>query len=250
MEGQEEYIEALITLHSGLERQGPGDPDFSDFIIRQLPELPPHPVIADIGCGAGAGALILASKFHSRIKAVDFSKEFLDQMMHRAGQDGLQDLIESIECDMGKLDWEPGSIDLLWSEGAAYNISFEGALKAWRPLMATNGIAVISEMNYFSKDVPDNVVQYMKHAYPGIKTESENRELINSSGFKLLALHRLPPSAWWDNYYDPLRENITALKDSGDDVMQAVINETEEEMKFFKEYHKDYGYTFYIMRAV
>ncbi len=40
MEGQEKYIEALITLHSGLERQGPGDPDFSDFIIRQLPELP------------------------------------------------------------------------------------------------------------------------------------------------------------------------------------------------------------------
>ena len=131
MEGQEKYIEALIALHSGLERQGPGDPDFSDFIIRQLAELPPHPRIADIGCGAGAGALILARKYHSKVKAVDFSKEFLDQMMHRARLEGLEDLIEPIECDMGKLDWEPGTIDLLWSEGAAYNISFEGALKAW-----------------------------------------------------------------------------------------------------------------------
>ena len=43
MEGLGKYIEALITLHSGLERQGPGDPDFSDFIIEQLPELPQHP---------------------------------------------------------------------------------------------------------------------------------------------------------------------------------------------------------------
>ena len=86
MEEQEKYIEALIKLHSGLERQGPGDSDFSDYIIKQLPELPPNPRIADIGCGAGAGALILAKKYHSKVKAVDFSKEFLDQMMHQARQ--------------------------------------------------------------------------------------------------------------------------------------------------------------------
>ncbi len=47
-----------------------------------------------------------------------------------------------------------------------------------------------------------------------------------------------------------LRENIMALKDTGDDVMQAVINETEEEMKFFKQHQLDYGYTYYLMRAV
>ncbi|MBT8439362.1 MAG: class I SAM-dependent methyltransferase [Gammaproteobacteria bacterium] len=250
MEDQEKYIEALITLHSGLQRQGPGDPDFSDFIIEQLPELPPHPRIADIGCGAGAGALILAGRYQSKVKAVDLSKVFLNQMMQRARLEGLEDLIEPIECDMGKLDWEPGTIDLLWSEGAAYNISFEGALKAWRPLMAANGIAVISEMNYFSKDAPEIVAQYMKHAYPGIKTESENIELINSSGFKFLALHRLPSKAWWGNYYDPLREKIMALKDTGDHVMRAVINEMGEEMKFFKAHQEDYGYTYYIMRAV
>lgn len=250
MEGLEEYIGALITLHSGVDRQGPGDPDFSCFIIDQLPKLPANPRIADIGCGAGAGALILARRFHSRIKAVDFSKAFLDQMMRRARLEGLEEWIEPIECDMGKLEWEKGSIDLLWSEGAAYNISFEGALKAWRPLMAANGIAVISEMNYFSNDVPKAVMQYMKNAYPGIMTESENSDLINSSGFKLLAMHRLPSKAWWGNYYDPLRENITALKDSSDDVMQTVINDTEEEMKFFKEHQEDYGYTYYIMRAV
>lgn len=250
MEVQEKYIEALIRLHSGLERQGPGDAGFSDYIIKQLPELTPNPRIADIGCGAGAGALILARKYRSKIKAVDFSNEFLDQMMRQAKQEGLEDLIEPIECDMGNLDWDLESIDLLWSEGAAYNITFEGALKAWRPLIAENGIAVISEMNYFSNNVPESVVHYMKSAYPGIKTESKNVDLICSSRFEVLAVHRLPSKAWWDNYYEPLRENIKALKDTNDEVMQAVIHETEEEMKFFKEHHEDYGYTFYIMRAV
>lgn len=250
MEDQEKYTEALIKLYSGLERQGPGDPGFSDYILNQLPELPPNPRVADIGCGTGAGALILAGKYRSKVKAVDFSNDFLDQMMNRARQEGLEDLIEPIECNMGNLNWKLETIDLLWSEGAAYIITFEGALKAWRPFMAKNGVAVISEMNYFSNDVPEVVTQYMKNIYPGIKTESKNVDLINSSGFEFLAAHRLPLKAWWDNYYDPLRENIMALKDSSDEVMQAVIHETEEEMKSFKEHHEDYGYTFYIMRAV
>ena len=250
MVAHDQYVKALIELHSGLERQGPGDAGFTEDIINQIPELPPNPRIADIGCGAGAGTLILAKKYHSKIKAVDFSREFLDQLMDKARKEGLEDLIDPIECDMGSLNWKPGTIDLLWSEGAAYNITFEGALEAWRPLMAADGIAVISEMNYFSDNVPEIVAQYMKNAYPGIKTESDNVDIINSSGYTVLTLQRLPSHAWWDNYYNPLQDNIMALKDSGDLTMQAVINETEEEMKFFKEHEAHYGYTYYIMRAV
>jgi cyclopropane fatty-acyl-phospholipid synthase-like methyltransferase len=250
MEVDEKYIEALIRLHSGLKRQGPGDQAFSLFILQKLPGLPPNPRIADIGCGAGAGALILAKKYGSKVRAVDFSKVFLDQMMNYAGQQGIEDLIEPVECDMGKLDWEPESIDLLWSEGAAYNITFEGALKAWRPLLPVGGIVVISEMNFFTDNAPSSVVEYMKTAYPGIKTESKNVELINLSGFTFLELHRLPSRAWWENYYGPLQENLLQLKCVDDEVMQMVIHETEEEMQFFEKNHKVYGYTFYIMRAI
>ena len=250
MEEQEKYIRALVELHRGLERQGPGDTDYSNYIISQIPELPTNPRIADIGCGAGAGTLFLADKFKSKVRAVDFSREFLDELEDRAKQSGLAHLVETIECDMGNLNWEPGSIDLLWSEGAAYNITFEGALKAWRPLMASNGIAVISEMNYFTSDVPEPVKIFMRSVYPAIKTEPENSDIINSSGFEDLGIHRLPSKAWWDNYYEPLRNNIEFLKNSNDSTMQSVISEAEEEMKFFEEYEKFYGYSFYIMKAV
>lgn len=250
MEEHDIYIKALIKIHSGLDRQGPGDSDFSDYIIEQIPELPPSPRIADLGCGAGAGTLVLAEKFQSKVKAVDFARVFLDQLMDRARKKGLEGFIEIIECDIGSLDWEPGTIDLIWSEGAAYNITFKGALEAWRPLLVVNGIAVISEMNYFSDDVLETVTRYMKNAYPEIKTESRNVDLINSSGFEVLGVHRLPSYAWWDNYYDPLREKINVVRNSDDKVIQAVISETEEEMRFFKEHDKDYGYTYYIMRAI
>ena len=250
MDENHKYINALIELHSGLERQGPGDSEFTKEIIEAIPELPSNPRIADIGCGAGAGTLILAKKYHSKIKAVDFSRKFLDQLMRRAKQEGLEKLIEPLECDMGNLDWEAGSIDLLWSEGAAYNITFEGALNAWRPVIANNGIAVISEMNYFSNDFPEVVVQYMKNVYSGVKTESKNIELINSSGFEVFELRRLPEKAWWDNYYGPLQGKIKVLKGSSDQVMQEVIEEAEEEMQFFKEHLDEVGYTYYLMRAI
>ena len=77
-----------------------------------------------------------------------------------------------------------------------------------------------------------------------------NIKLINSSGYELLSTHRLPTKAWWDNYYNPLRENIKLHKNSSDPIMQAVIEETKEEMSFFKEHADNYGYTFYLMRAV
>ena len=250
MEEQEKYIRALIELHRGLERQGPGDTDYSDYIILQIPELPTNPRIADIGCGAGAGTLFLAEKFRSKVRAVDFSREFLDELINRAKQRGLEHLVETIECDMGSLDWKPETIDLLWSEGAAYNLTFEGALKAWRPLMAANGIAVISEMNYFTSEVPEPVRVYMQNGYPTIGTESENSDFVNSSGFEILGIHRLPSKAWWDNYYGPLRENMNSFKHSEDSIMQSVIKETEEEMKLFEEHEKHYGYSFYIMKAV
>ena len=250
MKEQEKYIKALIELHRGLERQGPGDTVFSNYIVSQIPELPSNPRIADIGCGAGVGALFLADKFRSKVRAVDISRDFLDELKDRAKKRGLEHFVETIECDMGGLDWKSETIDLLWSEGAAYNLTFKGALKAWRPLMAANGIAVISEMSYFTSEIPESVRVYWQKAYPTIGTESENSNHTNLSGFDILGIHRLPSNAWWDNYYGPLRENMNSYKHSEDSVMQAVIKETEEEMKLFEEHEKHYGYSFYIMKAL
>ena len=44
------------------------------------------------------------------------------------------------------------------------------------------------------------------------------------------------------------------MKESADSVTDsatmAVIGEAEEEMKFFKEHERDYGHTYYLMRAI
>ncbi len=249
MEDQDKYVAALIELHRGLQRQGPGDDDFSASILETLPPLPENPRIADLGCGAGAGALLLAARFRSKVRAVDFARAFLDQLEIRAAELGLDRLIETIEGDIGDLGWEPGSIDLLWSEGAAYNIGFGNALETWRPLLAAGGIAVISEMNYFGAGVPQPVEAYMSEVYPAIKNDSENAELIRAAGFELLEARPLPAAAWQQNYYGPLRDKIERIKASADATMRAVIDDTETEMAFIGAHSSEVGYTCYIMRA-
>lgn len=246
---QTDYLAALIALHRGLDRQGPGDADFARELLRGLPPLPARPRIADLGCGAGAGALLLAEHFRSGVKAVDAVPEFIEALGERAWRAGLDRLITPIVADMAALDWPPACLDLLWSEGAAYNLGFERALRLWRPLLAEGGIAVVSELSWFTDTPPEAARAYWQAAYPGMGGEAENVERAGAAGYEVLATHRLPGEAWWRNYYDPLRARMAAWK--GTDlkpVERAVLRETEAEMDLFARFSAAYGYTFYVLR--
>jgi len=249
MTEQDAQMAALIELHRGLERQGPGDAAFSRQILAGLPHLPANPAIADLGCGGGAGALLLAEWFGVPVRAVDLSREFLDELEWRAQRLGLAHLVEPIEADIGQLEWPAGTIDLLWSEGAAYNLGFVTALRQWRPLLAPGGVAVISELSWFSDDIPAPARAYWVEAYPEISSETENVAHASAERFEVLGVHRLPAAAWWNNYYGPLQARIEALRRQADAVMQAVIRETEAEMALFREYSDFFGYAFYVLRA-
>jgi serine/threonine-protein kinase HipA len=246
-DSQTEYVAALTDLHRGLDRKGPGDSDFSHNILSNLSTLPLKPRIADLGCGSGASALLLAQHYQSTVMAVDSSSVFIDELKARAKQLGIEHLIIPIHGDMAKLDWSMGSVDLLWSEGAAYNLGFEQALKIWRPLLAGGGIAVISEMSWFTDNVPEPAIAYWQNAYPMMGTEVENIDRANRSGFSVVSTHRLPSQAWWVNYYKPLRERMQQIEITPS--IQSVIRETQEEMRLFEKFSDSYGYTFYVLQA-
>jgi len=242
-----EYVAALIELHRGLDRQGPGDASVALDLLQSLPGLPARPRIADLGCGSGAGALLLAAHFRSEVKAVDSAAAFIADLEARAKRAGLEHLITPILADMGRLEWPAASVDLLWSEGAAYNLGFERALCLWRPLLAESGIAVVSELSWFADAAPEAARAFWQAAYPGMGSEAENIRRAVRAGFEVLATRRLPARAWWANYYDPLRERLGRLEDSP--ASPAVIRDTEQEMALFEQFSDFYGYTFYILRA-
>lgn len=157
---QADYIAALIHLHAGLDRKGPGDAHFSEQLLRQISGLPQQPRIADLGCGNGAGALQLAQHYQATVLAVDAASVFIAELEARARQAGLEHLITPICGDMANLNWPTGSLDLIWSEGAAYNLGFEAALQCWRPFLAEAGVAVISEMSWFTDHPPQEAIAF------------------------------------------------------------------------------------------
>jgi SAM-dependent methyltransferase len=241
-------IAALVAMHEGLERLGPGDEAFNLRILSRLPVLPNPPRIADLGCGTGAGALFLAAHFKAPVSAVDLSAAFLEYMKRRARERKLAHLIRPVVADMGNLGWPEASIDLLWSEGAAYNLTFAGALAAWRPLVAPGGVAVISELSWWESNPPAPARAFWETAYPAMGSEAANVGRAEAAGFKVLGVHRLPSAAWWDNYYGPLLQRIAAIRPSAGPVMQAVISETETEIELFRQYSGSYGYSFYLLQ--
>lgn len=242
---QPDYVAALVELHRGLARQGPGSDRFTLELLKRLPALPAKPRIADLGCGSGAAALLLARHYGSPVRAVDASAEFIAELCAHASRARLDHLIEPICADMASLDWPPGSVDLLWSEGAAYILGFGQALSAWRPLLAAGGAAVVSELNWFGQTAPGPARDFWAAAYPGMGSEQQNVDRAGEAGYRVIFTERLPSSAWWQNYYGPLRERMRQVTATG--VVQAVIQETEQEMALFEKYSECYGYTFYVM---
>ncbi|NJK36248.1 MAG: class I SAM-dependent methyltransferase [Oscillatoriales cyanobacterium SM2_2_1] len=264
-----ESIAALVELHRGLERKGPGDPDYSRYILSTLnPALwPSPPRIADMGCGSGAGALLLAQHFQSRVRAVDLSSVFMDELKVRAQQKGLEHLIVPILGDMAQLNWPARSVDLIWSEGAAYNLGFEQFLLTWRSPLANHGWAIISELSWFTEHPPERAIAYWQMAYPAMGHESENCQRAQRAGYRVHATHRLPSLAWWNHYYEPLRERVQSIdvtspnpfNNQSDNLLnhpsispsaiQLVIHELEAEMALFEQCSDSYGYTFYVLQA-
>ncbi|MCB1741625.1 MAG: methyltransferase domain-containing protein [Gammaproteobacteria bacterium] len=242
-----DYIAGLIELHRGLPRQGPGDLVFASSLLARLPPLPARPRIADLGCGSGAGTLLLARHFRTRVRAVDASAEFIEALKLNAQEAGLDALVEPICADMAKLDWPRGSIDLLWSEGAAYSIGFENALRVWRPLMAPRGVAVVSELSWFEDRIPDPLRSFWEDAYPGIGDEDQNRQRAEAAGYEMAFTQRLPSAAWWTGYYDALKQRLRDTEPGR--IPQAVLDDTRKEMSLFEQYSDFYGYTFYVLVA-
>lgn len=119
-------FELLVDLHKGANRQGPGGIAETEKALDLAGISKGVPLnIADIGCGTGASTLTLARLLNAKITAVDFLQEFLDTLTDRALKDGTENKITPLFASMEQLPFQNEEFDVIWSEGAIYNIGFE-----------------------------------------------------------------------------------------------------------------------------
>jgi len=124
----------LIDLHKRAKRQGPGGDAETKKAVGLAMIDPSVPIkIADIGCGTGSSALLLARLLNAKITAVDFLPEFLEMLEANARDLSLTEKIITLACSMDKLPFGDEEYDVIWSEGAIYNPAFDSHRHISRP---------------------------------------------------------------------------------------------------------------------
>ena len=245
-----EGIEYIYELCEALPRSGPGDNEFTRRAFNSIPQPQKHPFILDIGCGQGMQTIELAKISDGKIIALDNHQGFLDILMGQAKRQGLEEKIIPQNISMLDMNFEEGTFDIIWSEGALYFLGFQNGLKRCRQLLKDKGYLTVTELVYTVSDPPTAVVEYFGTEYPDIKNIAEKIEIIKKEGFNLISNFTLPESAWLDNYYIPIEKELPRLnkKYQGNEVALTVFESFKHEVDFYKKYSKFYGYELFVMQ--
>jgi SAM-dependent methyltransferase len=247
-------LELIVDLHLRNPRQGPGGATQTDMAIAMtwLPADEPQS-IADIGCGTGASAVQLAAYFkHAQVVAVDAMGAFVERGRQRVRELDLGDRVEVRVGDMRSLEFAPGSLDLIWSEGAIYNMGFDAGIAAWRDFLRPGGVIAVSELTWTTRTRPAEIEAHWSREYPGIRQASENVRALERAGYGVLGHFMLPTACWEDNYYRALEDGFDSFLDrhGGDADAQRVLDAEREEIRLYRAYGAWYSYGFYVARRL
>ena len=165
-----DLMDYVIEFHKDAERQGPGNGEATRKALQYIPELGKNARILDIGCGTGAQTMVPAKNTKAQIIAVDMLQEFLDKLQEKIDRKNLSNRVVIKQGLMDNLDFQEKSFDVIWSEGAIYNIGFEKGLLEWKKYLKDNGYIVVSEISWLTDNRPKEIEEYWANAYPEIDT--------------------------------------------------------------------------------
>ena len=247
-----EDLSLLIDLHKRQQRQGPGSIETTAraFELAGLRDAAPLR-IADIGCGTGAASVQLAQMLDAHVTAVDLLPEFIDVLKATVSREGLSGRVETLVASMDQLPFADGQFDVIWSEGAIYNMGFAEGVSQWRRLLRPGGVLVASEITWLSAQRPEAVQSYWQSAYPGIATEEEKCKILEDHGYAMIGTFTLPESCWMDHYYTPLQQSFDGFlaRHAGDPQAALLVEGERAEIDLYKQYRDFYSYVMYVARV-
>jgi len=236
-------------MFHGMAKLGPGSDDDTNRVLRSLPDRG-FGLVVDAGCGTGRQTLTLATALRTVVHGVDANQPFLEELRVRARDADIEELIRLHHMDINDIASAFSDIDLLWSEGAAYNIGFAHALSAWAPALAPGGHLVVSELCWLRDEVSERAREFFQFAYPDMQQPSTVTEIAERTGYRVLSTYTLPRSAWLDGYYDELAPRATALRSHRDAAVRSFAEETLLEIDVFQRCSGDYGYVFFVLQRL
>jgi trans-aconitate methyltransferase len=237
----------IDLLFEGMEKLGPGGNVHTLHVLRLLPTQR-FPVIVDAGCGAGRQTMVLAKALGTLVHAIDAYEPFLHDLVRRTQEARIGHLVQRHCMDMQDIPGLFPHIDLLWSEGAAYNIGFANALTSWVSAITPDGFAVVSELSWLREPVPHPVREFFRSGYPDMHSLQHNIAIAEHAGYRVLTTYRLPKEVWVEGYYDVLEPRAKVLVDHPDAAVRDFAAETVKEIEIFHCAEDTYGYVFYVLQ--
>ena len=240
----------ICEYFSMLERQGPGSRESTLRALSFIGNLTEKSRIADIGCGTGGQTMVLAQNAPGRITGVDLFPDFIKIFNENAARLGLGDRVRGITGDMTALTFDNESLDLIWSEGAIYNIGFEKGLTEWHRFLKPGGYIAVSEASWFTPERPAEIEGFWNSEYPFIDTVPNQMAILQNCGYIPVAAFMLPGECWSEEFYrpQPAAQERFLAKHSGNKVAEEFIANMRHEADLFSRYGEYYGYTFFIGR--
>ena len=246
-------LELIIDFHKNSERQGPGSKEETLKALDCM-SLPQNQLlkVADIGCGTGGQTFTLAQNLNAQITAVDLFSDFLDVLNNNSQELGLEENILTVQKSMDDLPFKKEEFDLIWSEGAIYNIGFENGIKKWKDFLKEGAYLAVSELTWITNTRPKEIEDFWTTEYPEIDTAANKIKIIENNGYTIVGYFHLEQDSWIENYYKPLEARYESFLNRNENSERArkVVEEIRAEFKLYLKFKDYFSYGFYIAKKI
>lgn len=238
----------ICEYFSSTKRQGPGSDEATLKALSFINSLPQDAKVVDLGCGTGSSTLVLAKALGIDIHALDLFPQFIDILHKRANEEGLADKIHGTVGSMESLPFDCDSLDLIWCEGAIYNIGFERGMKEWGRLLKSGAYIAVTEPTWLSDERADEITEFWNDAYSEVETMPSKIQKMMNAGIRPIASFLLPDECWTDQYYVPQQkaQEIFLQRHSDNEFAMQLVQNQRHEAELYAKYKQYYGYVFYI----
>lgn len=244
------YWEIFFELYEGLPRQGPGNRASAARALSLCSDLPLSPAVLDLGCGVGAQTLYLSELTCGTIVAIDNHAPHIERLKATLDAGGLSHRVQAKVGDMAHLELPPGSFDLIWSEGALYNIGIEKALRICHGLLRPCGYLAFTDAVWCEQDPPPEVKAGFELDYPSMGRVHDVLMAIKNCGFEQLGHFTLPDEAWWSDFYTPMQHRIDQMRVTyvNDAEVASILDQLAQEPELHCRFSDWYAYVFFVAR--
>jgi ubiquinone/menaquinone biosynthesis C-methylase UbiE len=245
-------LELICDYYSTMERQGPGSHEMTMKALSFLPEFSENKEILDIGCGTGAQTFTIAKNTSAKIIGLDMFPQFIEIFNRNMEKSGFQNRVTGIVGDMCNMEFKKNSFDLIWSEGAIYNIGFHKGMMEWHKFLKKDGYIAVTEVAWLRNEKPTEIETFWTDAYPEIDTIPVKLAQMQSSGYLPVAAFVLPENCWLENFYNLHNQAQTLFlsKYADNKIAKELVDYEELGKNMYIKYKDYFSYVFFIGKKI